>query len=79
VPSTCERRKNRERAYDFCVQNFQAWTARFGDAHCGDLLARLIAVEETLAAVRTSAQAIEGSEGSLWSDTEAENLRGSAE
>jgi hypothetical protein len=29
--------------------------------------------------VRTSAQAIEGSEGSLRGDTEAENLRGSAE
>jgi hypothetical protein len=29
--------------------------------------------------VRTSAQAIEGSEGALRGDTEAENLRGSAE
>jgi hypothetical protein len=72
-------KRNRKRACDFCLQDLQASTARFGDVHRGDLVARFMAVEETLAAVRTSATAIEGSEGSLWSDTEAENLRGSAE
>jgi hypothetical protein len=65
--------------HDFCGQDFEASTARFGDVYRGDLAARFMAVEETLAAVRTSAQAIEGSEGSVSGDTEAENLRGSAE
>jgi hypothetical protein len=61
---------NRERTYDLCGQDFQASTARFGDVHRGDLEARFLAVEETLAGVRTSAQAIEGSEGALRGDTE---------
>jgi hypothetical protein len=55
---------------DFCRQDFQASTARFGDVHRRDLKARFLAVEETLAGVRTSAQAIEGSEGALRGDTE---------
>jgi hypothetical protein len=41
---------NRERAYDFRGQDFQVSIARFGDVHCGDLAARFLAVEETLAA-----------------------------
>jgi hypothetical protein len=41
---------NRERAYEFRRQDFQAWSARSGHVHCGDLATRFMAVEETLAA-----------------------------
>jgi hypothetical protein len=43
-------KRNRERVYDFCLQDFEASTARFGDVHCGDLVARPTAIEERLAA-----------------------------
>jgi hypothetical protein len=79
VPSTCERRRIASARSILLDRIFQAFAARFGDVHCGDLVARFLAVEETLAAVRTSAHAIECSEGALRGDTEAENLRGSAE
>jgi hypothetical protein len=72
-------KRNRERAYDFCGQGSRAWDRALRRRSLRRPGGALHGGRGDVCSVRTSAQAIEGSEGALRGDTEAENLRGSGE